>query len=102
MSEAPKAYSNRPVDPVAGKTPNREEVRKFHTNADTDGNSGAIHHTLGPAEGQASPGNHDHRGGSSKLLLEGSSINGSKASGAALASIITLLVELGATDSTTP
>lgn len=99
----PKAYGNKPVDPVQGKTPTREEVRKFHTNADTDGSPGSIHHTLGPAEGQASPGNHDHRGSSSKLLLEGVSITGSKSSGAALQSIIDMLVnEFGASDQTLP
>ena len=99
----PRSYATKPVDPVAGQTPSREAVRKFHTNADTDGNQGSIHHTLGPAEGQASPGNHDHRGGSSKLLFEGVTISGSKASGAALQSIIDMLRdEFGITDNTTP
>lgn len=96
-----KAYKNKPVDPVAGETPSGRDVQKFHTNADTDGNEQSAHHTLGPSNNQASPGNHDHRGGNSVPLLDGTTITGSRASGAALVSVIAALVELGAKDSTT-
>lgn len=93
----------RPIDPVEGKVPSSKDVSKFHTNADTDGDEGSIHHTLGPRRGQASPGDHDHRGGNSVLLLDGVTISGSKASGAALQSIIDMLVaEFGALDNTVP
>ncbi len=94
-------FSSTPVDPVAGRLPSSKEVTKFHSNADTDGNEGSLHHTLGPRKGQASPGDHDHRGGTSVLLLQGTTISGSRASGAALISVIAALVELGATDTTT-
>lgn len=97
-----KQLSNKPVDPVTGSVPSRTEVAKFHTNADTDGSDGSLHHTLGARKGQAAPGDHDHRGGNSVALLLGNDITGSKASGAALQSIIDILVELGARDLTTP
>lgn len=100
MSESPKAFRTSPVDPVKGDVPKAQEVEKFHTNADTDGSMGSIHHTLGPSNSQASPGNHDHRGGSSVELLGGVTITGSRSGGAALQSVISVLVELGAKDST--
>ena len=101
MSESPKAFRNSPVDPVQGETPNRQAVAKFHTNADTDGNEGSIHHTLGPGHSQASPGDHDHRGGASVAILSGVTLSGAKGGNTALASVIAALVELGATDTTT-
>jgi hypothetical protein len=96
-----KNLPNKPVDPVAGPAPTALEVRRAHTNADTDGGEGSIHHTLGSRKGQSSPGDHDHRGGSSVLLLDGATISGSRGGNAAVASIIAALVELGATDTTT-
>lgn len=98
---SPQAYPIKPQDPVAGTVPSRKEVEKFHTNADTDGNEGSIHHTLGPAKHQASPGDHDHRGGQSVAILTGVTISGSRGGNAALASVIAALVELGASDATT-
>ena len=88
-------------DPVTGTAPKESDVKKFHTNADTDGSREAIHHTLGPAAGQAAPGDHDHRGGSSVAILQGETITGSRGDGTALQSVIRILVDLGATDSTT-
>ena len=76
-----------------------DEVREFHTKADTDGSDGSIHHTLGPRKGQASPGDHDHRGGSSIAILDGVTISGDTPTDA-INSIIAALVELGAEDST--
>lgn len=93
---------NKPVDPVEGKVPSSKEVYKFHTNADTDGDEGSIHHTLGPRKGQSAAGDHDHRGGNSVSLLLGNTISGSRAGNVALQSVIDILVELGAVDNTTP
>ncbi len=101
MSESPKAFKTTPSDPVKGEVPKGPEVEKFHTNADTDGSAESAHHTLGSSNSQASPGDHDHRGGSSVQLLQGDTITGSRTDGTAVASIIALLVELGAVDSTT-
>lgn len=67
---------------------------------DTDGSEQSVHHTLGPNKGQASPGDHEHRGGNSKLLLAGVKITGSTPAEIS-ASIIEALVELGAEDGTT-
>lgn len=83
------------------RPPTSEEVEKLHQNADTDARKEAIHHTLGPTENQASPGNHNHRGGDSVQLLVGITITGSRGGNIALLSVIQALVALGATDSTT-
>lgn len=69
---------------------------------DTDSGVFAKHHTLGPRNGQAAPGDHTHDGGSSPLLLDGVVLSGSRGGNAALPSIIAALVKLGATNSTTP
>lgn len=102
MADSPQAFRTTPIDPVKGQVPNATEVQKFHTNADTDGGRGSIHHTLGPTNNQAAPGDHDHRGGNSVELLAGITISGAKGGNTALASVIAALVDLGATDSTTP
>ncbi len=97
----PQTFKTKSEDPVKKDAPTGAEVTKFHTNADVDGSKNSMHHTLGSSNTQASPGDHDHRGGTSVELLLGTTISGSKSSGAALDSIIAVLVELGATDSTT-
>lgn len=76
-------------------------VAKFHEKADTDASQTAIHHTLGPRNGQAASGDHNHNGTNSVQLLKGTTITGSRGGNAAVASIITALVKLGATDGTT-
>lgn len=77
-------------------------VEKFHKNAAVDTRVEDMHHTLGSLPSQASPGNHDHDGGDSVLLLDGYTIVGSKASpSTVLPSIIAGLVRLGMKDSTT-
>ena len=86
-------------DAPVGPTPSSKEVLAFHLKADTDGDEGSTHHTLGSNKGQASPGDHTHDGGSSKLLLEGVTITGNTAT-AVINSIVDALVVLGATDST--
>ena len=91
----------KPIDPVEGKVPTTKEVERFHTNADTDGSEGSLHHTLGPRKGQAAGGDHDHRGGNSVALLQGVTISGARGGNTALASVIAALVDLGATDNTT-
>lgn len=101
-SLGPVGKGNTPEDPVAGKIPSSAEVEKFHTHADTDGDEGSLHHTLGPGRSQASAGDHTHDGGSSKVLGVGFTITGAKGGNAALASVIAFLVDkFGVTDSTT-
>lgn len=92
--------SERKITPDKPK-PTAEEVEEFHSNADTDVRRESIHHTLGPLSSQAAPGDHQHRGGDSALLLEGVTLTGSRGGNVALVSIIRALVILGATDSTT-
>ena len=83
--------------------PSQKEVNEFHTNSDKDGSAKSLHHTLGPMPNQAAAGNHSHDGGNSALIypLEGVTLSGSRGGNAALASVITALVKLGATDATT-
>lgn len=58
--------------------------------------------SLGTSNTQASPGDHTHDGFTSKKLMEGITITGSKSGNAALTSLITELSNiLGFTDSTT-
>ena len=78
-----------------------QTVARFHNKSDMDSSSEAQHHSLGIKGGQASPGDHKHDGSTSKRLLEGTTITGSRAGGAALVSVIDALEKLGATDSTT-
>lgn len=81
--------------------PSSKEVEEFHRNADTDGSSKSVHHTLGSGQSQAAPGNHTHTGGDSVTLdrlLDGVTISGSKRGGSVQAKIIAALVGLGATD----
>ena len=83
-------------------SPNADTVRLFHKNAQADTRPEDIHHSLGISPNQAAPGNHNHDGGNSPLILLGYTIVGSKASpSTVLPSIIAALVRLGATDSTT-
>jgi hypothetical protein len=87
------------VEKQAG-APDPKIVEKFHERADTDASQTAVHHTLGSKNGQAAPGDHTHNGKNSKKILTGTSITGSRASGAALISVIDALEKLGATDNT--
>lgn len=90
-------------DASSGKfgRPAPNDVREFHTNDDVDVESGSHHHTLGPGVNQAASGAHNHDGNNSPMLLEGEAITGSKGGNTAIASIVAVLVKLGATDSTT-
>lgn len=93
------------IDPLdKKKKPTAQEVNDFHDNDDVDGSPQSHHHSLGPNKGQASPGNHTHDGGSSQEIfpLSGITLTGAKGGNTALASVITALVKLGATDATGP
>lgn len=88
--------------PAIPVSPGADAVDLFHQNADVDVRKESMHHTLGPVGTQASPGDHNHDGGSSALLLEGFTITGSRSDGTALLSVIQTVVRLGAKDSSTP
>lgn len=94
-------------NPQGGFTPDEnpkppaEVVNDFHTYSDVDTRQEAQHHTLGASPTQASPGDHTHDGGDSKLLLEGLTISGSRATDAWRLSVNAILVRLGATDNST-
>lgn len=90
---------NDPIDKT--KKPTAKEVGDFHTNADTDGSQKSLHHTLGSTHNQASPGDHNHDGGSSTRLLDGVTLTGTRGTATAMTGIIAALVQLGATDATT-
>lgn len=105
----------KPDNTHQGTTP--ETAATAHYRADTDAGQQSLHHTLGPARNQAAPGNHNHDGTTSgKLGLYGFSavvgqegkivptlaISGSRSTGAAVASIITMLKTfIDFTDNTT-
>lgn len=69
---------------------------------DRDGSEFAIHHTLGPRPGQASPGPHIHSGEDAPMIMNGVTLTGAKGGNVALANLITALSKaLGFTDGTT-
>lgn len=76
------------------------EVDRIHDQSDLDTRSEAQHHSLGSRQDQASPGNHMHDGGTSPFLWSGATITGSRGGNMALASVIAILVQKGAVDST--
>jgi hypothetical protein len=80
--------------------PTSVEVTKFHTNSDVDTSVTAQHHTLGIQHNQASPGDHQHDGKSSKLLGKGEDLTfpitaNATYSQAQIQSIINALRKLG-------
>lgn len=83
-------------DDVPAKT-----VNSLHKKSDVDSSPQAQHHTLGPRGTQAASGIHTHLDGVSQPILTGVTITGAKAGNTALASVIAVLVAMGATDSTT-
>lgn len=89
-------------EPKVDPAPEPREVKRFHTNADTDSSQQAQHHTLGIKHDQASPGDHDHNGVNSRRIMETMALSGSKGGNVALANLITLLAnEFGLDDNTT-
>lgn len=94
--------SAEPKTKAEDPSPSAPVVEKFHKNADTDVRRESIHHTLGPGQAQASPGDHTHDGGTARKLLDGYILTGSKANPTTMwPSIIQCLVRLGADDNTT-
>lgn len=81
--------------------PPQRMVNEFHTNDDLDRDGQAHHHSLGISVNQAASGAHNHDGSNSVQLLAGFTLTGSRASGAALLSVISALEQLGAEDNTT-
>lgn len=97
-----RAQRGEPRTKDPDPAPPEEVVIEFHTNAPVDTRPTDIHHTLGPNNNQAAPGDHNHDGGNSRLLLEGYVLTGSKANPATvIPSILACLTRLGAQDSTT-
>jgi hypothetical protein len=91
-------YDRSEAGPVAAK-----QVTEFHTKDDLDSSQEAHHHSLGPKHDQAAAGDHSHKTGTGyNPALKGVTITGSRGGGAALVSVISALVKLGATDTTTP
>jgi hypothetical protein len=80
--------------------PPNDVVERFHANASVDTKATDIHHTLGNKPNQAAKGYHTHNGSDSPQLLAGVILTGSKGGNAALGSVISALVKLGATDNT--
>jgi hypothetical protein len=93
--QAPGVQDKGDKEAVDAKT-----VNKFHNKSDVDSASTAQHHTLGPRADQAASGKHNHDGRNSPKILEGTTLTGSRSGGSALDSVISALVQLGATDST--
>jgi hypothetical protein len=100
MAKIPKQYGSDKQAPALrdNPKPDAQAVEDFHSNDDIDSRAEAHHHSLGPLPTQASPGDHMHDGGTSPLLLQGVTITGSRGGNAALVSVISALVKLGATD----
>lgn len=96
MTTPPLARNNAPV-----ASPPARDVEKFHRNSDVDVRKESQHHTVGTGTTQAAAGSHRHDGTDSGLLLEGFTITGSRGTATAVGSVISALVQLGATDSTT-
>lgn len=72
------------------------EVANLHRQADTDATPTAAHHTLGPSNTQAAPGNHKHDGNQSRKLYDPpGSVTGARGGNAALTSLLTVLAAQG-------
>lgn len=59
---------NPDVDDSKWSNESPQEVRRSHTRADTDLGPRSLHHTLGQRRNQASPGDHNHDGSTSKKI----------------------------------
>lgn len=99
-------YTERRDQPPQPKepdpSPDARTVDLFHKNAGVDTRAEDIHHTLGSGPNNASPGDHNHDGSDSALILDGITITGSKSNFSTVApSLLAALTRLGAQDSTT-
>lgn len=67
--------NNDPFGGIKGEkgsvNPSPAEVRTFHTRADVDAATTAMHHTLGTKRNQATAGDHVHDGRNSRLIGSG-------------------------------
>lgn len=102
-SQKDKGYASRAPEPKPKQdpSPKAEVVIKFHNNAPVNGKREDIHHTVGFGPLEAAPGDHNHRT-EGIPLFDGVTLTGSRAGNAAVQSIIALLVQWGAKDSTVP
>ena len=93
-----------PIDKetVNKHSPSSEVVTDFHRYSDADSRSEALHHTLGLSHAQGSWGDHNHRDGNGRFLLDDVTFSGSRSLNTAtvLKQVIDALVLLGASDST--
>lgn len=93
-----------PVDKetVNTRSPDSETVSDFHRFADTDSTALSIHHTLGLTHMQGAFGDHNHRDGNGRELLDDVTFTGSRSLNTAtvLKQVIDALVLLGASDNT--
>jgi hypothetical protein len=76
-------------------TPPPLQVKFFHKFADTDSGDVALHHTLGPGDGQAAPGTHKHDGGDSPFLFDGFTVSGTRGTAAYYQSLEAALQAVG-------
>lgn len=88
----------QPTTPSKALTPG--ESQKAHTNSDVDSATTAQHHTLGIQHNQASPGDHNHNGKTSKRIGKGLDLTFPTTAGAAysqaqMQSVIDALRDLG-------
>lgn len=105
-SKEPVAVAGDPFgirkEAIVKDSPTPKEVAALHARSDLDSSQQAQHHTLGIKHDQASPGDHRHDGKSSRKLLEGQTLTGTKSGGSALTNLIDMLeAALGFTDNTT-
>lgn len=86
------------------RSPDAQTVIDFHRYADTDSSAPAIHHSLGGTRNQAAYGDHNHRDGNGRPLLDDVvfTLSRSANTAAVLKQVIDALVLLGATDNTVP
>lgn len=93
-----------PVDKetINTRSPDSETVDDFHRYSDCDATVNSKHHTLGLTHLQSAFGDHNHRDGNGRELLDDVTFTGSRSLNTAtvLKQVIDALVLLGASDNT--
>jgi len=86
------------------RSPDAETVNEFHRFSDVDSRAEAQHHSIGATHNQAASGDHNHRDGNGRPLLDDVTFTLSRSANTAavLKQVIDALVLLGATDNTVP
>ncbi len=86
------------------RSPDAETVNEFHRFSDLDSRAEAQHHSIGGTHNQSAAGDHNHRDGNGRPLLDDVTFTLSRSANTAavLKQIIDALVLLGATDNTVP